>query len=128
MSEVFLKRHRNVCNLLMYRVVTVISVLAGLLVAKFVSAKSRTFLRFHYLRLWSEGNRMRLRRLRRLSRTRQSSSEFETLLPRLDSEGICNVAITLILQAQPGRLLESQQKRFLREDGICEQMIRASQL
>ncbi len=85
------------------------------------------YLNFHHLPLWSESNPERLRRMRDYTRTPQFASGFEQLLPRLNPEELCNLAITLINQAQYllRRMIESQQQRFLKEGGIREQMTRA---
>ncbi len=85
------------------------------------------YLHFHHLLIWSESNTERLNRMRQYTRTPQFASEFETLLPRLSPEELCNLAITLIKQTQYllSRLLESQQRRFLQNGGIREQMTRA---
>lgn len=85
------------------------------------------YLSFHHLPLWSDNNHERLKRMRAYTRTQQFASEFEVLLPRLNPEELCNLAITLINQAQYllRRMMESQQKRFLAEGGIREQMTRA---
>lgn len=85
------------------------------------------YLNFHHLPLWTDNNPERLKRMRAYTRTPQFASEFEKLLPRLNPEELCNLAITLINQAQYllRRMMESQQKRFLAEGGIREQMTRA---
>lgn len=85
------------------------------------------YLRFHRLPLWSESNHERLGRMRDYTRTARFSAEFDTLLPRLNPEELCNLAITLINQAQYllRRMMERQQRRFLEEGGIREQMTRA---
>lgn len=85
------------------------------------------YLRSHRLPLWSESNHERLGRMRDYTRTARFSAEFDTLLPRLNPEELCNLAITLINQAQYllRRMMERQQRRFLEEGGIREQMTRA---
>ena len=85
------------------------------------------YLHFHHLQLWSESNSERLRRMRDYTRSPQFSAEYEKLLPRLNSEELCNLAITLINQCQYllRKMIESQQKRFLTEGGIREQMTHA---
>ena len=85
------------------------------------------YLRFHQLPLWSESNLQRLQRMRDYTRTPQFTAEFNTLLPRLNAEELCNLAITLINQAQYllRRMMKTQEQRFLTEGGIREQMTRA---
>ncbi len=83
-------------------------------------------LTFSSLQLWDKSHTRTLR-LRNYIRQPEFPTQLPTLLPRLNKEEICNLAITLIKQTQYllDRLLQSQQKRFLEEGGIREQMTRA---
>lgn len=85
------------------------------------------YLSFHHLPLWSDSNHERLAKMRAYTRSPQFSKEYEGLLPRLNAEELCNLAITLINQTQYllRKMMESQQRRFLEEGGIREQMTKA---
>lgn len=84
------------------------------------------FLSFRSLPIWDKSH-PRTMRLREYIKSPRFASELRELLPRLNPEEICNLAITLIKQTQYllDRLLKSQEKRFLEQGGIREQMSRA---
>lgn len=69
----------------------------------------------------------RLLKMRQFVKTREFEENYRALLPKLNAEELCNLAITLIKQTQYllDRLMRRQQERFLREGGIREQMYRA---
>lgn len=69
----------------------------------------------------------RLLKMRQFVKTRELEENYRALLPKLNAEELCNLAITLIKQTQYllDRLMQRQQERFLREGGIREQMYRA---
>ncbi len=69
----------------------------------------------------------RILRLREFIKQPDFASRLPALLPRLNKEELCNLAITLIKQTQYllDRLLLAQQRRFLEQGGIREQMTRA---
>lgn len=54
-------------------------------------------------------------------------TDYRDVLPRLNEEEMCNMAITLINQAtfMLKRLIEHQQKMFLENGGVREQMMKA---
>lgn len=84
------------------------------------------FLRVRRIEQWGTYH-PRYRKLRDFSKTDSFLNGYSELLPRLNSEEICNLAITLINQAtyMLRRLIESQEKMFLAQGGIREQMSRA---
>ena len=84
------------------------------------------FLRVHHLNQWPKDHE-RLAAMRDYLRSEAFLDEYATLLPRLNSEELCNLCITLIHQTiyMLHRLLETMQHRFVTEGGIKEQMFRA---
>lgn len=86
----------------------------------------RDYLLFNQLELWRLEN-PRLERLRRYIKTEDFKTGYLSLLPKLNAEEYCNLAITLIKQTQYllDRMIASQQARFLTHGGIREQMTRA---
>lgn len=68
-----------------------------------------------------------LLKMRQFVKTREFEENYRALLPKLNAEELCNLAITLIKQTRYllDRLMRRQQERFLREGGIREQMYRA---
>ena len=81
------------------------------------------YLRVRNKQLWDKEN-PRFDKMRNYTRSEQFISEYPSLLSRLNDEELCNLCITLIHQAiyMLYKLLEHQQKRFVREGGIREQM------
>ena len=86
----------------------------------------KDYLRVRNLTLWKEGH-PRYNRLREFCRSKELMRNYAVLLPRFNSEEICNMCITLINQAtyMLRKLIEKQQKMFLENGGIREQMSRA---
>lgn len=84
------------------------------------------FLHFRGMEPWGKDH-PRILKMRDFIRTSDFASQLPYLLPRLNAEEMCNLAITLIKQTQYllDRLLQSQQQRFLQQGGIREQMSRA---
>lgn len=78
------------------------------------------------LTLWN-AQHPRYNRLREYCKSDRLKQDYPELLPKLNDEEICNMAITLINQATYllRRLMERQQKDFLENGGIREQMTRA---
>ena len=81
------------------------------------------YLRVRNLPLW-DATHPRYERIRSYARSEELQQEYQALMPRLTAEELCNLTITLIHQADYllGRLLKSQQNRFLEEGGIRERM------
>lgn len=84
------------------------------------------YLRVRRLTLWN-AQHPRYNRLREYCKSGRLKQGYPELLPKLNDEEICNMAITLINQATYllRRLMERQQKDFLENGGIREQMTRA---
>lgn len=84
------------------------------------------YLIFHNLPLWDASN-PRLQKLRQYLRSEQFQNEYQQLCYKLPSEEFCNLAYTLIKQTQYllTRMIEAQERRFLKEGGIREAMTRA---
>lgn len=84
------------------------------------------YLRTHNLNLWDK-NYSRCSKLREYCKSETFVNEYSALLPRLNDEEICNLAITLTNQAtyMLRRLIERQQGLFLQNGGIREQMSKA---
>ena len=84
------------------------------------------YLVFNNLPKWGFDH-SRLLKMRQFVKTREFEENYRALLPKLNAEELCNLAITLIKQTQYllDRLMQRQQERFLREGGIREQMYRA---
>lgn len=85
------------------------------------------FLNFRSLPVWSECGNPRLEKLRRYVAGREFADGYRELLPRLGAEEICNLAMTLIRQAQYmlDGMLRRQQADFLEQGGIREAMTHA---
>lgn len=85
------------------------------------------FLNFRGLPVWSECGNPRLARLKEYTSSKDFQQGYRELLPRLSIEEICNLALTLIKQAQYmlDGMLRRQQEQFLQDGGIREQMTRA---
>lgn len=81
------------------------------------------YLRVRNLPLWG-ATHPRYERIRSYARSEELQQEYQALMSRLTVEELCNLTITLIHQADYllGRLLQSQQERFLSEGGIRERM------
>ena len=81
------------------------------------------YLRVRNLPLWG-ATHPRYERIRSYARSEELQQEYQSLMPRLTAEELCNLTITLIHQADYllGRLLQSQQELFLNEGGIRERM------
>lgn len=84
------------------------------------------YLRVRMLCLWDKGH-PRYNKLLAFCRSEGLRRGYVELLPKLNDEEICNLAITLIHQAtyMLRRLIERQQQIFLERGGIREQMTRA---
>ncbi|MDE7153253.1 MAG: four helix bundle suffix domain-containing protein [Muribaculaceae bacterium] len=84
------------------------------------------YLRVNNLTLWGKSH-PRYDPLRVFCKSETLRNEYLGLLPKLNEEEICNMAITLINQAtyMLRRLLERQQKMFLEQGGVREQMMKA---
>ena len=84
------------------------------------------YLRVHKLTKWNEQH-PRYVKMREYAQTEQFYCEYATLINKLDNEAFCNLCITLINQATYllRRLLERQQRMFVEQGGIREQMTRA---
>lgn len=84
------------------------------------------YLRVRNLKLWGKEH-PRYGRLREYCRSDAIMKNYSELLPRLKDEEICNLCITLIHQAtyMLRRMIEKQQKMFLENGGVREQMTRA---
>lgn len=84
------------------------------------------YLRVHKLTKWNEQH-PRYVKMREYAQTEQFYCEYATLINKLDKEAFCNLCITLINQATYllRRLLERQQRMFVEQGGIREQMTRA---
>ena len=81
------------------------------------------YLRVRDLPLW-DATHPRYEGIRSYARSENLLQGYKDVLPRLTAEELCNLTITLIHQADYllGRLLQSQQERFLRDGGIRERM------
>lgn len=84
------------------------------------------YLRVRKLALWSNKH-PRYSRLREFCKSETVMKHYSELLPRLNDEEICNLCVTLINQAtyMLRKLIEKQQKMFLENGGIREQMTKA---
>lgn len=84
------------------------------------------YLRVRNLSLWNKEH-TRYSRLREFCRSEAFMTDYRDVLPRLNEEEMCNMAITLINQAtfMLKRLIERQQKMFLENGGVREQMMKA---
>lgn len=84
------------------------------------------YLRVRQLALWDKSH-ARYDRLRMFCRSDILKNGYVALLPRLNEEEICNLAITLIYQAtyMLRRLIERQQKMFVESGGVRERMTKA---
>lgn len=84
------------------------------------------YLRVRNLQQWSTGH-PRYNRLREYCRSDEFVGGYRELLPRMNAEEMCNMAITLINQATYllARLIKKQEQMFLEQGGIREQMTRA---
>ena len=84
------------------------------------------YMRVNNLVQWKE-NHPRYSNVRRFCRYRALNVDTAGMLPRMNDEEIANMAVTLINQAtyMLRRLIESQQKKFLENGGVREQMTRA---
>lgn len=84
------------------------------------------YLRTHRLPIWDK-NHPRTLRLRNYLKSPEFMANPMQFVNRIGPEEFCNMCITLIRQAtyMLDRLLEAQQKQFLQQGGIREQMTRA---
>ncbi|MDE6010864.1 MAG: four helix bundle suffix domain-containing protein [Muribaculaceae bacterium] len=84
------------------------------------------YLRVRNLVLWDKEH-PRYAQLRSFCKSEAVMRCYAGLLPRLNDEELSNMAITLIHQAtyMLRRLIEKQQKMFLEQGGVREQMTRA---
>lgn len=84
------------------------------------------FLRQHNLEIWPTTH-PRINKMRTYLRSERFMNQPMEFVPKFTAEEICNLAITLIHQTtyMLRRLIESQQRQFLEEGGIREQMSRA---
>ncbi|MDE7136094.1 MAG: four helix bundle suffix domain-containing protein [Muribaculaceae bacterium] len=84
------------------------------------------YLRVKGLAKW-DSTHPRFAPLRAFCRGEELMTRYRDVIPKLNDEEICNMAITLINQATYllRRLIEKQQKAFLENGGIREQMTRA---
>ncbi|MDE6287836.1 MAG: four helix bundle suffix domain-containing protein [Muribaculaceae bacterium] len=84
------------------------------------------YLRVRHIDQWGAGH-PRFERLKEYCRSDDFKTGYSDLLLKLNAEEICNLAITLINQAtyMLRRLTERQQKMFLENGGIREQMMQA---
>ena len=84
------------------------------------------YLRVHGLPKWGKMH-PRYERMRLYTQTERFRQGYAVLLPQMNDEELANLCLTLINQTtyMLRRLLESQQKQFLTEGGIREQMTRA---
>ena len=84
------------------------------------------YLRAHRLEQWRKGHK-RYERMRLYTQTPNFAADLRDRMPQFNDEELANLAITLINQATYllRRLLEAQQKQFITEGGIREQMTRA---
>ena len=84
------------------------------------------YLRVHGLPMWGKMH-PRYERMRLYTQTERFRQGHAVLLPQMNDEELANLCLTLINQTtyMLRRLLESQQKQFLTEGGIREQMTRA---
>ena len=84
------------------------------------------YLRVRGLCQWGKGN-VRFERMRIYTQTPEFAKDVLEKMPQFNDEELANLAITLINQATYllRRLLESQQKQFIAEGGIREQMTQA---
>lgn len=83
------------------------------------------YLRVHQKELWTPDH-PRYAPMREYAQSSQFRKDYHLLMERLNDEEICNLCITLIHQAiyMLHKLLEHQQKRFVENGGIREQMTR----
>lgn len=81
------------------------------------------YLRFRGLKLWGKTH-PRFEGLREYVRSDNFFKEYPEMICKLSGEEICNLAITLIHQADYmlRRLLERQQERFVKDGGVREKM------
>lgn len=84
------------------------------------------YLRVRHLAQWGVGH-PRYERLREYCRSEPFMTDYRTLLPRMNAEELCNMALTLINQAtyMLARLIKRQEQMFIENGGIREQMTRA---
>lgn len=84
------------------------------------------YLRDHQLEQWGKGH-ARYERMRLYTQTPNFAADLRSRMSQFNDEELANLAITLINQATYllRRLLEAQQKQFVTEGGIREQMTRA---
>lgn len=84
------------------------------------------YLRVRGLERWNQGH-LRYARLREFCKSDSVMKYYSELLPRLNDEEICNMCITLINQAtyMLRKLIERQQRMFLENGGVREQMSKA---
>lgn len=84
------------------------------------------YLRVRGMEQWKTGH-PRYERMRQYTQTPQFAEDISHRLEQFNDEELSNLAITLINQATYllRRLLESQQRQFIQEGGIREQMTRA---
>lgn len=84
------------------------------------------YLRQNRLNQWDKNNKRTLR-LREYVKSQKFDSNPIQYADRLNAEEFCNLCITLINQAtfMLKRLIETQEKQFLQQGGIREQMTRA---
>lgn len=83
------------------------------------------YLRINNLEQWTFGN-PRLNKLREICTSNNDSAYYRQLFDKCTPEMVCNLAITLIHQADVflRRLIERAKEDFLKEGGIREQMTR----
>ncbi len=84
------------------------------------------YLRVRNMEQWGMDH-PRMERLRSFCSGESFSATYRDIVPRLNQEEICNLAITLINQAiyLLKRMLERQQEMFVERGGVREQMSRA---
>lgn len=84
------------------------------------------YLRVHNLPQWGDDHPRQLK-MRQYTATDDFRRNYRPLLPRLNAEELCNLAITLIHQAcyLLDRLIRRQEQLFVEHGGIRERMMRA---
>lgn len=84
------------------------------------------YLRVRHLEHWDEKH-PRYLRLRSFCMSDDLGAKCAALFPKLDAEEMCNMAITLLHQVKLmlAKLIESQERMFVKNGGIREQMTRA---
>ena len=83
----------------------------------------KDYLRVHHLSLWDNSD-VRYRKMQNYTYHHHQSEEYSSFFERWDDETLCNLAITLIHQADRGifSYLRKLEEAFLEHGGIKERM------